>query len=96
MILKVFGVIAPPPLPVPPSGLRECEYVYQTSSYILWPAAARKLLTLLPVDGPADVYLSRLLLERKLRARMCRPRLVCQALVVFGLLDLWSMGLRQP
>ncbi|EOD17496.1 hypothetical protein EMIHUDRAFT_454642 [Emiliania huxleyi CCMP1516] len=60
-------------------GLRECEYVYQTSSYILWPAAARKLLTLLPVDGPADVYLSRLLLERKLRALMCRPRLVCQA-----------------
>jgi GR25 family glycosyltransferase involved in LPS biosynthesis len=36
-------------------GLREIEYVYQTSSYIVWPAAARKLLTELPVDGPADV-----------------------------------------
>mmetsp|Transcript_441 Transcript_441/g.1241 ORF Transcript_441/g.1241 Transcript_441/m.1241 type:complete len:381 (+) Transcript_441:38-1180(+) len=60
-------------------GLREAEYVYQTSSYIVWPAAARKLLTELPVDGPADVYLSRLLLERKLRAFMSRPRLVYQA-----------------
>lgn len=36
-------------------GLRECEYVYQTSSYVLWPAAARKLLSELPIDGPADV-----------------------------------------
>lgn len=36
-------------------GLREAEYVYQTSSYIIWPAAARKLLTELPIDGPADV-----------------------------------------
>merc|ERR1711971_466115 len=60
-------------------GLREAEYVYQTSSYILWPAAARKLLTCLPVDGPVDVYLSRLFLERKLRAVVARPRLAVQA-----------------
>merc|ERR1719409_928143 len=62
-----------PPLALP-SGLREAQYVYQTSSYVLWPAAARVLLTQLPIDGPVDCFMSRLYLERKLRAIYARPR----------------------
>ena len=38
--------------------LREAEYLWQTSSYIIWPAAARKLLRHLPVDSPTDCYIS--------------------------------------
>lgn len=53
-------------------GLREIEYVYQTSSYIVWPAAARKLLTELPVDGPADV---RQEAESPAPARTCHTHL---------------------
>lgn len=60
-------------------GLKECQYVYQTSSYVIWPAAARVLLTELPINGPVDCYLSRLFLERKLRAIYARPRLAVQA-----------------
>jgi len=60
-------------------GLKEVQYIYQTSSYVIWPAAARVLLTCLPIDGPVDCYLSRLFLERKLRAFYARPRLAVQA-----------------
>lgn len=63
----------------PALGLKEAEYLYQTSSYIIWPAAARMLLTCLPINAPVDVWLSRMFLERRLRALVARPRLAWQA-----------------
>jgi GR25 family glycosyltransferase involved in LPS biosynthesis len=63
----------------PVMKLREAEYLWQTSSYIIWPAAARMLLTCLPINAPVDVWLSRMFLERRLRALVARPRLAWQA-----------------
>ena len=34
----------------PVMKLREAEYLWQTSSYIIWPAAAKALLARLPID----------------------------------------------
>ena len=47
----------------PQAKLREAEYLWQTSSYILWPAAAKELLSHLPIDSPTDCYISKLVLE---------------------------------
>ena len=59
--------------------LREAEYLYQTSSYIIWPAAARQLLAQLPVDAPADCFLSRLTISGMLTAIVVQPNLAWQA-----------------
>ena len=42
------------------------------------PAAARALLANLPIDAPADVFLSRLALERRIRVFVARPKLASQ------------------
>ena len=46
---------------------------------LLFPAAARILVANLPVDGPVDVFISRLILEREVRAIVAVPALVWQA-----------------
>jgi GR25 family glycosyltransferase involved in LPS biosynthesis len=58
--------------------LREAEYLWQTSSYIIWPTAARELLSHLPVDAPIDCYISKLVLEGHVTAVVASPALVEQ------------------
>jgi len=59
--------------------LREAAYVWQTSSYLLYPPAARRLVHELPVDCPVDNFLSAQILFGKLRALVTVPALVWQA-----------------
>ena len=56
-----------------PVVIREAEYVWQTSSYVIWPAAARLLVSKLPASAPADNFLSRWYVEGALRAYCCWP-----------------------
>jgi len=58
--------------------LREALHVWQTSSYVVWPAAARTLLRALPVGGSPDVHISRLIGERRLAALVVVPSLAKQ------------------
>ena len=60
-------------------NLREAEYLYQTSSYLIWPEAARTLLAHLPIDAPADCFLAKHVLNRRLRALVAKPKLARQA-----------------
>ncbi|KAL1521068.1 hypothetical protein AB1Y20_022623 [Prymnesium parvum] len=59
-------------------ALREADFLYQTSSYVIWPAAARKLLSHLPINAPVDVFISRMTLERHIRSFVVTPKLACQ------------------
>ena len=45
----------------------------QTSSYIIWPAAAKALLARLPVDCPTDCYISKLVRRAPLAKRHTPP-----------------------
>jgi GR25 family glycosyltransferase involved in LPS biosynthesis len=58
--------------------LREAEYLWQTSSYIIWPAAARELLSHLPIDSPTDCYISKLVLEGRITAIVGTPAIAEQ------------------
>ena len=58
--------------------LREAEYLWQTSSYIIWPAAAKMLLSRLPIDCPTDCYISKLVLEGYVTAVVACPALAEQ------------------
>jgi len=58
--------------------LREAEWLWQTHAYIVWPVAAQCLLEGLPIDAPVDNYISRNVLERKVRAFVCQPELATQ------------------
>ena len=58
--------------------LREAEYLWQTSSYLIWPAAARELLAHLPIDCPTDCYISKLVLEGHVTAIVATPQLAEQ------------------
>ena len=62
----------------PVMKLREAEYLWQTSSYIIWPAAARALLARLPIDCPTDCYISKLVLEGYLTAVVACPQIAEQ------------------
>merc|ERR1711862_1046152 len=53
--------------------LCEVEYIWHTSSYFIWPAAARELMASLPVDCPTDNYLSKHIYAGKLRAFVVQP-----------------------
>lgn len=53
--------------------LRDAEYIWQTSSYLIWPPAAAELVKALPADAPVDNFLSRLVMERRIRALVCWP-----------------------
>jgi len=59
--------------------LVQASYLWQTSSYVLWPAAARALVAGLPIAEPVDNYMSRLVLEGQLVALVCLPYLCRQA-----------------
>lgn len=64
--------------------LREARYVWCASSYVIWPAAARVLLRHLPVSGPADVHLSRLIWLRSVSALVVVPNLAKQSVCRTG------------
>ncbi len=63
----------------PPLHMREARYLWQTSSYVLWPAGARALLAHLPVDAPADNFIARLVHARSIRALVALPQLAVQS-----------------
>ena len=58
--------------------LREAKYVWQTACYVIWPAAARRLLASLPVDGPVDNFISKHILTQRVCALMTQPKLAWQ------------------
>lgn len=54
--------------------LREAESVHETCAYVLWPLAAQRLLSSLPLRGPAvDHFISLHLLQQNLRALVVTP-----------------------
>jgi GR25 family glycosyltransferase involved in LPS biosynthesis len=64
---------------LPGRMLREADYAWQTSSYLIWPAAARTLLNAMPIDCPVDNYLSKFFLEHRIRALVVLPNLAAQS-----------------
>lgn len=62
----------------PNLGIREAEYTWQTSSYIVWPVTARILLSALPVDCPIDCYMSKHTMQRRVRSFVVVPHIVAQ------------------
>jgi len=60
-------------------SLKEASYLWQTHSYIIWPAAARQLLANLPIDLPIDNFISRAVLHGEIRALVAQPFLARQA-----------------
>lgn len=65
--------------------LVECEYVWTTVAYIVWPGAARKLLSRLPVNEPVDNWMAGLCAENDIKAYCVRPKIVRQA-------DAWNVN----
>ena len=58
--------------------LLSADYLWQTSSYVVWPAAAKALLSNLPIAEPVDNYISRQILTGTVKARVCVPFLCRQ------------------
>ena len=58
--------------------LAEALWAWQTHAYVIWPTAARLLLGSLPVDAPADVFMSRHYHEGTLCGLVCQPSLAEQ------------------
>jgi len=58
---------------------REAHYLWQTSSYLLWPAAARVLVSHMPIDAPVDVFIAQHVMTRRLTALVAQPPLAWQA-----------------
>jgi len=69
--------------------LMEPEYVWTTVGYLIYPAAARKLLTMLPVDMPVDNFLAWHIKEGAITAFSVRPAAVRQA-------NTWNVGSDVP
>eukprot|EP00316_Scyphosphaera_apsteinii_P001657 CAMPEP_0119303900 /NCGR_PEP_ID=MMETSP1333-20130426/5255_1 /TAXON_ID=418940 /ORGANISM="Scyphosphaera apsteinii, Strain RCC1455" /LENGTH=295 /DNA_ID=CAMNT_0007306679 /DNA_START=175 /DNA_END=1059 /DNA_ORIENTATION=- len=64
-------------LKAPPTGepliLREAQLIDQSSAYVLWPDAARRLLESLPVNVPIHTFISRHVTQLNVRALLCWP-----------------------
>jgi len=65
--------------------LVEAEYVWTTVGYVIWPAAARLLLSRLPVNEPVDNWMAGLCAEGELKAYCVRPKVILQA-------DAWNVN----
>jgi len=65
--------------------LVESEYVWTTVGYILWPSAARLLLSKLPIDQPVDNWMANLCAKGELKAFCIRPKIIRQS-------DAWNCG----
>ena len=60
-----WRAMKPVPLGTTSHKLKEAAYLWQTSSYLVWPAAARMLLSKLPVDMPIDCFIARAVLQAR-------------------------------
>lgn len=65
--------------------LVESEYVWTTVGYLIWPAAARFLLSNLPVNQPVDNWMATFCAKGELKAYCIRPKLIRQS-------DAWNCG----
>lgn len=65
--------------------LVEAEYVWTTVGYIVWPAGARLLLSMLPIDQPVDNWMAVACADRHLKAYCVRPKIILQA-------DQWNVN----
>jgi len=52
--------------------------LWYTSSYVIWPAAARVLVSALPMDAPVDCFLARMILTEEISALVSQPFLAWQ------------------
>jgi len=66
-------------------NLVECEYVWTTVGYIIWPAGARLLLSRLPIDGPVDNWMAQQCAKGDLASYAVRPKVILQA-------DAWNVN----
>jgi len=57
-------------------GLYRAPYLWTTIGYVLWPSAARKLLTMLPIDQPVDNFIAWQVKNGRLQAFAASPKLV--------------------
>jgi len=65
--------------------LVECEYVWTTVAYMIWPEGARVLLNRLPVDQPVDNWMATACAEGPLKSYCVRPKIIHQA-------DAWNVN----
>jgi GR25 family glycosyltransferase involved in LPS biosynthesis len=65
--------------------LVEAEYVWTTVGYIVWPAAAELMLSMLPIDQPVDNWMAQLCASGKMNSYCIRPKLIRQS-------DAWNCG----
>eukprot|EP00419_Tripos_fusus_P023638 CAMPEP_0172726812 /NCGR_PEP_ID=MMETSP1074-20121228/91325_1 /TAXON_ID=2916 /ORGANISM="Ceratium fusus, Strain PA161109" /LENGTH=248 /DNA_ID=CAMNT_0013553905 /DNA_START=103 /DNA_END=849 /DNA_ORIENTATION=- len=69
--------------------LMEPEFVWTTVGYLIWPAAARTFLRMLPMDMPVDNFLAWHICHGKILAYSLRPAAVRQA-------NTWNVGSDVP
>lgn len=69
--------------------LMEPHYVWTTVGYVLWPAAAKKLLKLLPMDMPVDNFMAWHIKEGLVKTFSIAPAAVRQA-------NTWNIGSDVP
>jgi len=74
-----------------PAGkvLMKPSFVWTTVGYLIWPAAARQLLNMLPVDMPVDNFLAWHIREGTIQAYSLKPAAVRQA-------NTWNVGSDVP
>lgn len=63
----------------------EAEYVWTTVGYIVWPAAAELMLSMLPINQPVDNWMAQLCASGKMKSYCVRPKLIRQS-------DAWNCG----
>jgi GR25 family glycosyltransferase involved in LPS biosynthesis len=66
-------------------NLVEAEYVWTTVAYVIWPSAARFLLSQLPVNEPVDNWMAGFSAAGDVKAYCVRPKIVLQA-------DAWNVN----
>jgi len=69
--------------------LMEPSYVWTTVGYVIWPAAAKTLIKLLPVDMPVDNFMAWHIKEGKVKTFSVQPACVRQA-------NTWNIGSDVP
>ena len=58
--------------------VREVQYAWNLSGYVVWPQTIRVLLENMPMNEPVDNYIARLYYDGKLKAYACNPMIVKQ------------------
>mmetsp|Transcript_22503 Transcript_22503/g.64740 ORF Transcript_22503/g.64740 Transcript_22503/m.64740 type:complete len:269 (-) Transcript_22503:156-962(-) len=69
--------------------LMDPYFVWTTVGYLIYPAAARQLLKMLPMDMPVDNFLAWHIMQGKIKAYSVRPAAVRQA-------NTWNVGSDVP